>query len=344
MPSLYYFQGERPNFGDELNPFLLPGLFPGLFDDDRGPTVFGIGTVLNDAIPATGLKVVFGSGYGYGAPPRIDELWRIYAVRGPITARVLGLDPALAICDPAVLVRTLPAAPPRRDLPAGYMPHFESLGLGRWREVCELAGVTFIDPTAPIMEVLDTLRRCRLVITEAMHGAIVADALRTPWVAVEPLLKMHSAKWNDWAQSLDIALRAEPLPPSSFREGLRARYRAFRSRAGKLRTQPAGQGAAPSATAAVVPGEPRSKAILRLFVEQPATRIGDVLLTPKIEARLDRPLMDRAAAALQDLSRREGSLSEEGRLEEAVERLLAARDRLMADSAKGFPPAGATSP
>ena len=54
---------------------------------------------------------------------------------------------------------------------------------GNWRKACDRAGITFLDSTADPLETIAKIRGSRLVISEAMHGAIVADALRTPWVA-----------------------------------------------------------------------------------------------------------------------------------------------------------------
>ena len=45
-------------------------------------------------MPDAPKKLVFGTGFGYGGVPRLDESWIFYCVRGPRTARALGLDPA----------------------------------------------------------------------------------------------------------------------------------------------------------------------------------------------------------------------------------------------------------
>jgi hypothetical protein len=66
--------------------------------------------------------------------------------------------------------------------------------------------------------VLAQIKGATVLITEAMHGAIVADALRTPWVGVKPIFRGHHLKWQDWSRALDIDLRLHELWPTSLLE------------------------------------------------------------------------------------------------------------------------------
>lgn len=220
--KLSYFQGDPPNFGDEINASMWNHLLPpGFLDEDEGELFLGIGSILWDYWPKAPLKVVAGSGWGgYTQAPDVHNgTWEMLWVRGPRTAAALRLPASLAITDAAVLLRGTPLPPPRAGIGAAFMPHVDSVDRGDWAAVCRLAGVAFLDPRAPVEELLARIRGATVVVTEAMHGAIVADALRTPWVAVRPSHPAHRDKWLDWAESLGLELRPATLPPSSLLEG-----------------------------------------------------------------------------------------------------------------------------
>ena len=56
-----------------------------------------------------------------------------------------------------------------------------------------------------------------------MHGAIVADTLRIPWVPVVCSPAIPPFKWIDWTRSLDLDYRPRGLPPSSGWEAIKHR-------------------------------------------------------------------------------------------------------------------------
>src|SRR5690606_20119174 len=110
----------------------------------------------------------------------------------------------------------LPAAAAPCDV--AFMPHYESLDRGLWEEACRVAGIPLIDPRGDVEVIISRIRGARMIITEAMHGAIVADALRTPWVAVKPINPGHHAKWKDWSGALSMDVCFHDLRPSSLLE------------------------------------------------------------------------------------------------------------------------------
>jgi succinoglycan biosynthesis protein ExoV len=215
--KLYYYQDAVPNFGDELNPWLLPKIFPDFFDTDDSTLFLGIGSVLFDHFPRHARKLVFGSGYGaYTRLPDLTANWTFYGVRGPRTAAACGLPADLVVGDSAILINKYRAPRPRRGI--AFMPHFQSLARGHWPEACAIAGLRLIDPTAPVAQVLREIESSEVLLAEAMHGAIVADALRVPWVPMLPIHRSHRMKWFDWAEALQLRLRHHRLWPSSLRE------------------------------------------------------------------------------------------------------------------------------
>ena len=226
---LCHWRGRAPNFGDELNTLLWPALMPGFFDADPEVRFLGIGSVLDRRHDGPALKVVAGSGFGgYEAKPKLDETWVIHWVRGPRTAAGLGIDPKLALGDPAVLVPHALDLERRPGMDVGFMPHFESAERGAWQQAAIMAGVRLIDPRDPPEAILAAIASCRLILSEALHGVIVADALRVPWIAIRPLARIHRPKWHDWAMTLDLKPRLNPLPASTLHEwmlaGTLARY------------------------------------------------------------------------------------------------------------------------
>jgi succinoglycan biosynthesis protein ExoV len=120
--KLFYYQ--RPdglsNFGDQLNSWLWERLLPGAFTGEENVVFVGTGTLLNHLLPqriASAKKVlIFSTGAGYERKlTAIPEHWRIYCVRGLLSARQLGLPAKLAL---------LPSCPtstmPRRLAPLGW--------------------------------------------------------------------------------------------------------------------------------------------------------------------------------------------------------------------------------
>ena len=219
--KLEYYRGEHPNFGDELNTWLWPQLLPDFFDGDPKVIFLGIGSIIGTQYEVDAKKIIFGTGYSpaYLHAPNVHSAdWDVFFVRGPRTARALGLPETVGIGDAAILLRALDVGFRREPRYVGYMPHWESLPRGNWQTACDLAGIRLIDPRAPVQQVLADLLGCEILITEAMHGAIVADALRVPWVPVLPIDGSHRGKWLDWAEALHLQLTQHRLWPSTLSE------------------------------------------------------------------------------------------------------------------------------
>ncbi len=209
--KLYYYQFPDgvQNFGDNLNAWLWPQLIPHLLDDDERAAFVGIGTLLNERLlrdtPRAQKRAVFSTGAGYGDAPPLGADDRVYCVRGPLTAAALGLPRQAAVTDGALLLRRLwkPSSPKR--VPFAYMPHIGEIADRAWASVCVEAGFGYIDPRWPTERVLGAIGETDVLLTEAMHGAIAADALRVPWVAVTTRPDILPFKWEDWCRSIGVA-------------------------------------------------------------------------------------------------------------------------------------------
>ena len=226
---LYYYEGEDGvrNFGDELNPFLWSRLLPDL--DQRGSPDWlfvGIGTLLNDSLPTAARTIVFGSGVGYGtAVPRPDETWRVHFVRGPRSAAALGLPSSAGLTDPAILVSGVWRERAATRTRHAFMPHWDSAN--EWIEgVCRDADIGYIDPRWPVERVLRAISETEVLLAEAMHGAIVADALRIPWIPVCSTPGVLPFKWLDWCNSVGLNYVPQTMVPIWAPSGDRALARA----------------------------------------------------------------------------------------------------------------------
>ena len=228
--KLFYYQTRSPsdNFGDALNPWLWPKLLPQLNEDDK-QLFIGIGTLLNDAtekmVSPTKDAVIFSTGAGYGRNLRFEppSNWKIYCVRGPLSAQRLKLPGSLAITDGAALLKRYfdPISEADRRYSFSYMPHFRHGSPQLFQRVCKRAGIHYIDPTGEIETVVADIAQTKVLMSEAMHGAIVADALRVPWIPVRTSPRILPFKWQDWCASVQLPYRYQVISgakPISFVE------------------------------------------------------------------------------------------------------------------------------
>jgi succinoglycan biosynthesis protein ExoV len=219
MKLHYYKSTQLRNFGDDLNEWLWPRLMPELLDDDDSAILLGIGTILNDVlnetIPAGCQRIaVLSSGVGYGSGlPRIDGRWKIYCLRGPLSAKSLQVPESLAVTDGAALLRRVYAPPGFKNRQFSYMPHaLQSESGGReWQRICHDIDFGYIDARWPISQILAAISGTGVILTEAMHGAIAADALRIPWIPVHSTARILRFKWEDWCMSVGVNYRPKRI-------------------------------------------------------------------------------------------------------------------------------------
>jgi succinoglycan biosynthesis protein ExoV len=210
--KLYYYKDKKGNFGDDLNIWLGNRLLPDFFDDNEEAIFIGIGTLLNSLLPTSPFKVVFSSGVGYkNPPPSIDGSWKIYCVRGPLSADRLGVDRKHAITDGAALLRSFDFDYQEKCHDVSFVPHHQS-HRPKWKNFCDKIGLNYIDPSNSVDSVFTEIRKSKLVIAESMHGAIVADIFRVPWIPVKLHQHILDFKWHDWCASMNLKYNPVTLP------------------------------------------------------------------------------------------------------------------------------------
>lgn len=173
-----------------------------------GACLFAVGTTLHpDHYRASGAGrvVVWGAGSGDG-DPRADLL-DVRAVRGPRTAAALGLPAGVPLGDPALLLpRLVPTLPPADSCHVLYVRHCGTPADVRpdWAD----AHTSMRAPEAGALGVVAAIAAAGFVVTESLHGAIVAHAYGVPWAPApgRPL----GAKWADWLAYLGLPIDSRP--------------------------------------------------------------------------------------------------------------------------------------
>lgn len=212
--KLFYY--KRPdgieNFGDSLNPWLWQKFIERELDLDETIAFVGIGTILNRALPrrvaSSSQIVIFSSGVGYdfGHIPAIDSNWHIYCVRGALSAKCIGAPDNLGIADGAILLKRVFKCSEEKDYRFSFIPHVHHAIVDEnfLTEFCQLAGINYIDPRWATETVLDAIGKTEILLAEAMHGAIAAEALRVPWIPIHTSSEILTFKWVDWCYSLGL--------------------------------------------------------------------------------------------------------------------------------------------
>lgn len=208
---------KEKNFGDALNPFIFKRILSDFFDDDPKDIFLGIGSILGLKKPDSNVEnvIVYSSGFGgndertYGSKPseNILKKYDFRCVRGPLTAKTFNLPLKYSVCDGAILIPELitKSVNTPKKYNYAYMPHVGTLKYFKgWKDLISSLGIRFIDPTSDVSFVINEIRSSKILFAEAMHGAIVADSLRVPWLPVKSKKTINEFKWKDFCYSLNL--------------------------------------------------------------------------------------------------------------------------------------------
>jgi succinoglycan biosynthesis protein ExoV len=215
-----YFKDPKGNFGDDLNGWLWPQIF-GEESLNKEDAFLGIGSILfNDHKIITDLgerkKIVFGTGIRptYEAF-KYDQTWDIKFLRGPLSSYSFN-NQFDYITDAAYALRFIENYDSLKNAEKKYevsvMPYFRSIKYFDWQSICDKLGYHYISPLSEngVEFTLKEIASSKYLITEAMHGAILADVLRVPWnryVLTTPVTEgamVSEFKWMDWLYSVGL--------------------------------------------------------------------------------------------------------------------------------------------
>ena len=231
------------NFGDQLARKLCDDVVTKFLIEQKvnpaemQPFLFIIGSWLNHEFfreKCNGaLSFIMGAGAGYshfpvrrtivnGYPIEVSSQLRaslkdshengeikFLLTRGPLTCTLLGLNESPPrFVDGGYLVRRLSEAHKyiraEKRHRIGLMPHYTAaVNSPSLKKACQRLGWTYIDPRDGVDHCMREIAGCELFLTEALHGAIVADALRVKWIPFRTSDDIYRLKWLDFFASIE---------------------------------------------------------------------------------------------------------------------------------------------
>lgn len=204
-PGIFWHIGT-PNFGDDINPDIfgrISGRTVRLQTDRSRPHFLGMGSILEKA---TEDSTVIGAGFlrRPEAPFRVSA--RYVAVRGRLSRECVRAEGPVLLGDPMVLLDRVFKFAGRKTCPIGVVPHVSEVSA--FRKICP-EGVKVIDPADAPWSVIEEIAACERIMSQSLHGLIVADALEIPNIWLAPSVSMAGGdfKFLDYFSTLDSAKR-----------------------------------------------------------------------------------------------------------------------------------------
>jgi len=197
----------RPNFGDDINPFFIQRLLgkPIRFANDQSrPHLLGVGSILESATPSS---IVIGSGYLKPESGPLPKGATVISLRGQRSLELAGCDDQILLGDPLVLVDRLFGKSAEKKHRTGLIAHVLNISAmkaqyGRYAHL--------ISPMQEPWKVVEEIASCEQIVSQSLHGLIVADAFEIPnvWIAPSESMAGGRFKFDDYFSTLD---QAKPL-------------------------------------------------------------------------------------------------------------------------------------
>jgi pyruvyltransferase len=217
--DLYWFN-KVFNFGDQLNPYLIPKLFNvnvrWVDSTVRKNKTLAIGSILARADSSA---QVWGSGF-ISATSKVIGRPNILAVRGPLTRRLLvsqGISCPQIYGDPALLLPSVYSPKITKKFKVGIIPHYVDYKSAFIESVRSDGGVKIINiQNKNVEQVVTEIASCEILLSSSLHGLIVADAYGIPnmWIKISNGVVGGNFKFNDYFASVGRTERS-PITANS---------------------------------------------------------------------------------------------------------------------------------
>jgi pyruvyltransferase len=214
-------QPNMSNFGDQVNAHIIPLLFgePVKWTTIERADLVCIGSLVNSYVRSGSKAVVFGS--GVRSPTTLGHVSssmrsRVLAVRGHMSAEVLGLPASAAVGDPGLLIGELIGVKRRGAGGTLVVPHFAALGDARSRRAVDALrtlGARVVPPNTHPLEMAAEIASADIVLTSSLHALVFADGLGVPCQLVSfPGATEPTFKYTDYQSVFPAGLQM-PLKP-----------------------------------------------------------------------------------------------------------------------------------
>lgn len=233
MVKLFWWKGkEYPNLGDELSRLILERMFNlnVQFSTLHGADILSVGSILgmalnHEAVPKRTKPLhVVGSGAMHQLERReFPDCMRFHSVRGAVTKSALGSleTNSVTLGDPGLLCSDLYS--PSRMQGNGKIAlilHHSRLEDSSWRERFAHLPIRFLDiRTEDYDGFVQKMTECDIVLSESLHGLILADAYGIPntWLSFGRLHSGGNYKFFDYFSTVgrDCLVKVSGVPTST---------------------------------------------------------------------------------------------------------------------------------
>lgn len=205
------------NWGDDINFTFLNNIFETqLVQNTCGATVINyclIGSILNNNY-VNSKTVVWGSGTQDTTIKIKHKPKVVLAVRGPLTRKYLisqGIKCPEIYGDPSVLLPYFYKPEVKKKYKIGLIPHFESLDSPIVKALCKNKDIHLIKMRGYNYwtDVIDEILSCEYIVSESLHGLIMAETYGVPNLWCKITLNKYNVKFHDYFLSIGLD-RKEP--------------------------------------------------------------------------------------------------------------------------------------